>query len=457
MLVAKRRKVNDSALRPFGVDALHETAMSLREMTTHDEHVDQPFEPRRHVGAVILFFQLADELADRVAQVRFDLVLTHPSKIPVRPPFGQWQTDPMRVARSIGVCGAAFALIACAPPRTAGKPAPAAARAPAATVETVVYIDPDANQLPSYEQLTTDELAVLEGLVARGSTNCVDHARLAAHYGFDLFAADSDAQQRRLEQLMWLAEHCPTKGQQWLLSVWLRAAPAELVVRWEEQVKAHPESAEALGNLAALVDRASGGRALDLYERAEKLEPRNPRWPEEQSKILARGYFADFDDTLYHRAYAKLARAVELYPPEARFDFEAQLAEAARRAGDLVSATKHANKVLAQIDKRRNDFRVTGDLIYGANVTLGRIALQKGDVSAAKRYLIAAAKTPGSPVLDSFGPDMTLAQELLARGEQDIVLQYFDLVEKFWEGRRGDLDRWRDEIRRGVTPRLRDH
>jgi tetratricopeptide (TPR) repeat protein len=361
----------------------------------------------------------------------------------------------MGFVRSIGVLGAAVALTACSTPRRAAKPAPAPAPAPAASVEPVTYVDPDANELPYYEQLTADQLAVLEGLVARGSTNCVDHARLAAHYGADPFA-EGVAKERRLERLMWLVEHCPTKGQGFLLSVFEPEVPPKLLARWEEQVSAHPESADALGNLASLVEGGSPDRALALYESAEKLEPRNPRWPEKQSQLLGLGYYAKIDETVYQRAYAKLARSVELRPPDARIDYEAQLAEAALKAGDPAAATKHASTVLAQLDQRPKDWN-TGNLIYEANVTLGRIALQKGDVATAKRYLVAAAKTPGSPQLNTFGPDTTLAQELLDRGERDVVLEYIDLIEKFWEHDYGSLEVWRAQIRLGKTPRLSRH
>jgi len=38
--------------------------------------------------------------------------------------------------------------------------------------------------------------------------------------------------------------------------------------------------------------------------------------------------------------------------------------------------------------------------------------LKEGKVEDAKHYLLEAGKTPGSPQLNSFGPDMSLAEEL---------------------------------------------
>ncbi len=50
-----------------------------------------------------------------------------------------------------------------------------------------------------------------------------------------------------------------------------------------------------------------------------------------------------------------------------------------------------------------------------------------------KKYLIAAGKSPGSPQMDSFGPNMTLAKDLLEKGERDAVLEYFMRCRKFWK------------------------
>lgn len=67
-------------------------------------------------------------------------------------------------------------------------------------------------------------------------------------------------------------------------------------------------------------------------------------------------------------------------------------------------------------------------------------ALQRGNLKEADRYLLAAVATPGSPRLDSFGPNMSLARELLEKGQNDEVLQFFELCRRFWESNFGKLD-----------------
>ena len=142
-------------------------------------------------------------------------------------------------------------------------------------------------------------------------------------------------------------------------------------------------------------------------------------------------------------------------------------ANAAMAAGDADLAAKYALELLEKnTDVSSWNY---GNVVYEANQILGLAALKKGDVAAAKKYLIAAGKTRGSPQLDSFGPEMTLAQALLEKGEKECVLEFLDLVAKFWATPKpGDkassvaLDRqhaeriaaWKAEIRAGGRPTL---
>src|SRR4051812_21243572 len=93
-----------------------------------------------------------------------------------------------------------------------------------------------------------------------------------------------------------------------------------------------------------------------------------------------------------------------------------------------------------------------GNAIQDFNIVLGRLALKAGDVEAAKKHLLAAGDSPGSPQMNSFGPNMTLAKELLAKGEKTVVLEYFDLCKKFWKLENGKLEEWKKDIEQGRGP-----
>ena len=94
-----------------------------------------------------------------------------------------------------------------------------------------------------------------------------------------------------------------------------------------------------------------------------------------------------------------------------------------------------------------------GNAVHEGNRILGHLALRAGDVEAAKAFLLKAGGTPGSPQLDSFGPPLTLAHDLLVRGEKDIVIRYLEMCSIFWRQREG-IERWIALIRAGETPTL---
>ena len=93
-----------------------------------------------------------------------------------------------------------------------------------------------------------------------------------------------------------------------------------------------------------------------------------------------------------------------------------------------------------------------GNAVHTANLVLGRIALAAGDIDEAKRLLLLAGKTPGSPQLESFGPDMLFAKELLEKGEKDVVIQYFTLCSAFWKMDDGKLAQWKTEVQDNEIP-----
>jgi hypothetical protein len=93
-----------------------------------------------------------------------------------------------------------------------------------------------------------------------------------------------------------------------------------------------------------------------------------------------------------------------------------------------------------------------GNVVQDANQVLGRIALKAGDVAEAKRRLMASADSQGSPQMNSFGPNLRLAKELLEKGERETVLEYLRRCRSFWKLGGERLDRWEKEIRSGMVP-----
>jgi len=129
------------------------------------------------------------------------------------------------------------------------------------------------------------------------------------------------------------------------------------------------------------------------------------------------------------------------------------LAKAAFSANAFEKAKRYAEKMLASDIDNWN----AGNNIHFGNIILGRLALHDGDIEKAKNYLIKAAHTHGSPQLNSFGPTMVLASELLERNESEAVLRYLDLCRTFWTHGEGRLSAWKTAIEKGDNPDFRSN
>lgn len=120
-------------------------------------------------------------------------------------------------------------------------------------------------------------------------------------------------------------------------------------------------------------------------------------------------------------------------------------------AGKIEDARKYAEELLAGTPNYRGNWNY-GNAVHDANVVLGRIALNDGNIGLAKEHLLAAGRSPGSPQMNSFGPNMTLAEDLAKKGERETVLEYLSLCRTFWKKDHGKLDQWTNKLKRGRTP-----
>jgi len=123
-------------------------------------------------------------------------------------------------------------------------------------------------------------------------------------------------------------------------------------------------------------------------------------------------------------------------------------AKAAIEANDVGKARQLATTALAQVGSRNDD--TTGQTIHDSHVVLGRVALRTGDLAEAKTHLQQAGHVTGGGTLTSFGPNMSLAKELLERGERGAVVQYLEACAAFWPNRM--LTQWLQTITSGGTP-----
>jgi len=123
------------------------------------------------------------------------------------------------------------------------------------------------------------------------------------------------------------------------------------------------------------------------------------------------------------------------------------------KQGDFESTKKLAEEYLALADIYKNNWNY-GNAIHDANRILGLLSYQKGEYDEAVLYLSAAGKTSGSPQLDTFGPELDLANLLLKQGKKAEVKSYLIDVQTFWKMDNGIVEEWIEAINHNEKPEL---
>lgn len=227
---------------------------------------------------------------------------------------------------------------------------------------------------------------------------------------------------------------------------------AERRAEWLARVDKAPNNVDVLEGAADFFIIRERPLAQDLYERARGLEPNNPQWVEKLAQ-LHRLNAANGDVAAARAALAALEEARAMTPPTEQ-GLPTGLPMAAFDAGDLVKARAYATQLLeAAANTSARDWNY-GNAIHQANLVLGRIAVTEGRLADAAKYLLTAGETPGSPQLNSFGPNMTLARDLLERGDTASVLKYFELCGKFWKMGGERLATWTAQVQAGRIPQF---
>jgi hypothetical protein len=139
------------------------------------------------------------------------------------------------------------------------------------------------------------------------------------------------------------------------------------------------------------------------------------------------------------------------HDPKERFYILGDTAKAAVEVSQYAGAEKDASELLRLAASYRKDWNY-GNAIHDGHVVLGRVALARGDRVDARRELLLAGTTPGSPQLNTFGPNMSLARDMLRAGEKQTVFTYFDECDRFWKYGHGSIKRWKTLARFHLPP-----
>lgn len=321
--------------------------------------------------------------------------------------------------------------------------------AAAADVKAAVQFDVSKAVLTGY-RLNAKDAAGLEATVAADANDLLARTKLLAYY-FKKQDGSAAVRENRLKHVLWVIRHRPESGIAGLPECRLdpfdsKEGYAQASQLWREQVQAHPRSIPVLHNAANFFRTADPELALRYMEQVQSLEPANPRWAD-QLAALYRLHGRRPVESLAQYETAHSADNCDL----TRFFRLPELARAAFEAGELEKAQQFSDQLLSAGKRYPTNWHF-GNAVHYANNMIGLIALRKGQIEDAKQSLLRAGATPGSPQLDTAGPSMGLAKELLEKGEQDIVLQYLKLCRRFWTGHDGKLDDWTRQVKAGAIP-----
>ncbi|MGA8220324.1 MAG: hypothetical protein WB780_01635 [Candidatus Acidiferrales bacterium] len=313
-------------------------------------------------------------------------------------------------------------------------------------------------------QITAEDAKALkEGLKTKPDDLRAREKLLMHYFQAQLESRAADLEAKREEHVFWFIEHHPESQLAGLPESGIMPMSFNGSVEgyqrgkqlWLEQVEKHPDNKQILENASNFLLFSDRKTARELLEKALALDPSDIGTSSKlaQTYDLDRieGNSSEENKGLAEKSLSIRERGLAKADDEQRFDELGDLAKAAFEAGEMEKAEQYATELLQSAPKHKDDWNY-GNALHGGNTILGRIALQRGDIVAAKQDLIAAGETPGSPQLDSFGPNMALAKELLEKGERETVITYLQSCEKFWKMGGSDLQNWIATIKGGGTP-----
>jgi tetratricopeptide (TPR) repeat protein len=218
----------------------------------------------------------------------------------------------------------------------------------------------------------------------------------------------------------------------------------QIMALWQKHLESHADDIAVLKNAEKFFFSKDPAKADQLVHRIAEKEPTNQEWPNELAQLYRMFGIPGEHFDAPQRADEAYKRVLALTRnPIARESLAGEMAVAAFKMGDFPGAAEFAKIQLGSKDKSAPQ---------RANTILGRVALRSGDVASAKQYLLDSSKSEAANDISLSGPSMSLAKELLEKGERETVLQYLDNCLTLWPRGENVLQVWIADIRKGKTP-----
>jgi|SRR5215831_552284 hypothetical protein len=305
-------------------------------------------------------------------------------------------------------------------------------------------------------KLSADEANALEKTLAADPKNVPARVSLIAYYGT---RHDEPFKSKKFDQAVWFIRNLPDSD----ILRWIDQARLDPVLDkgfieakqlWLDNLNRYKGNTTVLGNAFVFFEINDKPLAEKLIKEAIQLEPTNSRWPTEYGHLLMMEMQSANGETrrdFAARAYEQYSLAYGVNKGADKSILLPRLPVTAFEAGDLQHAREWALEILNQAATNQNP--MLADAVHHAQIVLGRVALANGDVHEAKERLALAGQTTGSPALKSFGPNMSLAKDLLEKGEREAVIKYFEECATFWTHKE-KLDQWSAQVKAGETPQF---
>ncbi|TWU34331.1 tetratricopeptide repeat protein [Novipirellula artificiosorum] len=306
-------------------------------------------------------------------------------------------------------------------------------------------------------QMDAKAKTTVEQQVAKNPQDIESRTKLLGYY-FMNGRMDPDAKSEKRRHVLWLIKNAPESE--------ILGLPYSLLDKhldpegYGNAREAWLKLTEQSKNLQVLANASQffllGDRSIaeELLRKGQRLDAENPSWSKSLGQLYSLGLFSVTDQgqrkQLAEKAFQQFDIAYHRSSTIEKDSLLESLAKSALEAGRMDDAKRFAEEMLENDEAGWN----RGNRIHHGNLTLGRIALREGDVNEAKSRLLSAGKTPGSPQLNSFGPNMQLAKELLEQGETEVVLEYFALCDKFWKSPQRKLEQWIEDVKANRTPQF---
>lgn len=291
--------------------------------------------------------------------------------------------------------------------------------------------------------MTPADGGALEREVAKRPDCLSLRARLITFYG------QHEWRPEHADNLLWFIEHYPDHP---LLGTYGRfddrekASSLKAEQLWDKQVETHPQNLLILHNAGWFFSVVNPTRALTLFAKGSELDPQNSRWLSLAAQVHMTQAEHGTPEVAVAEAKAAVAdyrAAIQRTPRNGRGWMFANAAEAALVAQDLPSARDLATQALEPQNGG-------GRAIHSGHISLGKAALRAGDLPKARQHLVQACTT--SLGWTAYGPDMSLAREMLDHGERQGVVAYLRACASVWKRRQDTLNQWADLIDKGETP-----